>query len=212
MTKSYWDKAHIEKYSKSDWANKPSLFLQYALQYFPKSGSVLDIGTGQGQDAIHLQFLGYQVTAIDYSDVALKNAKKKTNGVTFLKVDTAKGLPFNDESFDVAYSHMALHYFDMKTTKKVFEDIHRILKPGGILAIITNTVDDPERHSRDYTKIEDNFYKTDRLVKRYFSIEDMKNVTIGLFESLVLDNKGETYKDEIKSLIRFIGKKISLEL
>lgn len=210
MTEQYWDKMHTEKYSKSDWNDKPSLFLEYALQYFPPSGSVLDVGTGQGQDAIHFQRLGYAVTATDYSDVALCSAKEKNNKVNFIKMDTGRGLNFKDNSFDIVYSHMSLHYFDMEITRAIFKNIYKILKPGGVFAMIANTVDDPESYSNDQVAIGINFYKTTKgLIKRYFSLDDIKDLSGGLFDVLMLDNKGETYKDSVKSLIRFIGRKAS---
>jgi len=39
-------------------------------------------------------------------------------------------------------------------------------------------------------------------------LEYLRKIIDGLFESVILDNKGTTYKDEIKTLIRFVGRKI----
>lgn len=209
MTDTYWNQAHKDKYSKSDWGSKPTLFAEAVSKYFPVTGRLLDIGTGQGQDANYFASLGYTVTATDFSDSALESAKQHISNVTFLKADTAQGLPFEDNSFDVVYSHLALHYFDDATTKKVFKDISRVLKPGGIFATITNTIEDPEVGEDGYKELERGFYKTPAgIVKRYFSIAYMTEVTQGLFETILLDANGETYKDEIKTLIRFIGKAV----
>ena len=112
MTVEYWNKTHTEKYSKADWSTKPSIFAEQAVKYFPEQGKVLEIGTGQGGDAEYFHSLGYEVVATDYSDEALKNATARVPGVFFLNVDTVQGLPFENETFDVVYSHMALHYFD----------------------------------------------------------------------------------------------------
>ena len=106
---------------------------------------MLEIGTGQGGDAVYFKSLGYEVVATDYSTAALESAKSWVKGVEFLNVDTAAGLPFADQTFDVVYSHLALHYFNSEVTKKIFTDIYRVLKPGGIFAAITNTVTDPEK-------------------------------------------------------------------
>ena len=104
---------------------------------------------------------------------------------------------------------MALHYFDAATTKKVFADIYRVLKPEGIFATLVNSVDDSEMKEYNYEKIEDDFYKNPAgIAKRYFSVETMGEFTKDLFEPLLLDNEGKTYKDEIFTLIRFVGKKI----
>ncbi len=210
MSKSYWDKVHENKYSQADWSSKPSIFATQAVQYFPKSGTLLEIGTGQGGDADFFQLQGSKVTATDYSENAVVSASKRVKNVDFQIIDTAQGLPFSDYSFDIVYSHLALHYFDAETTKKVFADIHRILKPEGIFATLTNTIEDPEIAKYNYEKLEDGFYRDPNksIEKRYFSVKTITTFTNGLFKPLLVDNKGVTYKDEITTLIRFIGKKI----
>ncbi len=209
MSKSYWDRVHENKYSQADWSQKPSIFATQAVQYFPESGTLLEIGTGQGGDADFFQLQGYKVTATDYSENAVVSASKRVKNVDFQIIDTAQGLPFSDYSFDIVYSHLALHYFDAETTKKVFADIHRILKPEGIFATLTNTIEDPEIKEYSYEKLEDGFYRDPKgIEKRYFSMETISAFTNGLFQPLLVDNEGATYKDEIATLIRFIGKKI----
>ena len=209
MTKEYWDKKHIGNFD-GDWFSKPSQFAQYAVSFFPKTGKILEIGTGKGGDANFFQSLGYEVIATDFSSEALKIAEENFKNVKFINLDTSQGLPFQDKSFDVVYSHMALHYFDEKTTDRIFRDIHRVLKYNGLFATITNTTDDPENEARDYVQLEVGFYKniSKNIMKRYFSIESMKKFIESLFEIIILDNRGEAYKDKIKTLIRFIGKKI----
>lgn len=208
MTVEYWDKKHTNDYSKKDWAYKPSIFAIQAVDYFPKSGRLLEIGTGQGGDADFFQSLGYKVVATDYSDAAITAARERVENVEFQNMDTSKELSFEDNSFDVVYSHMALHYFDKATAEKVFTDIHRILRPGGILAILANTVEDPDKDKHGNEKIEDDYYNDSKgLQKRYFSVQSMTAFTAELFEEVLSDNRGETYKDDIQTLIRFIGKK-----
>jgi SAM-dependent methyltransferase len=210
MLKDYWKKTH-EIYSKKDWINNTTIFAQFALGYFPKRGKLLDLGAGQGQDSRYFAKLGYDVISTDTSDFALKlskeNAKKDGLNLKIIKLDTSEKLHFKDNSFDIVYSHMALHYFTNEKTREVFREIHRILKPDGILACICNTIKDPESKDLSYALIEEDYYKTaEGLLKRYFSVKYMRQVTKNLFIPIVLDSRGETYKDEIKSLIRFIGK------
>jgi len=209
MTTNYWNRTHTEKYSKTDWVTKPSIFAEQCVEFFPQTGTLLEIGTGQGGDAEYFQSLGYKVTATDYSDEALKIAKARAKNVNFMNVDTAAGFPFDNESFDIVYSHMALHYFDAKVTEKVFRDIHRILKQGGIFATITNTMNDPEKEEYNYIELELGYYQDPQgIKKRYFSVDDMGRFTEGLFEPVLLDAKGRTYKDSDPDLTRFVGKKL----
>jgi SAM-dependent methyltransferase len=209
MTVDYWNKTHTEKYSKADWAYKPSIFAEQIVQFLPKTGRLLEIGTGQGGDADYFQSLGYQVIATDYSDEAIKNARDRVKKVEFMNLDTSEGLPFEDESFEVVYSHMALHYFDAETTAKIMRDIHRVLKPNGIFATITNTMNDPEKEDYDYIELEPGYYQDPKgIKKRYFSVESMEGFTKNLFQPIILGADGTTYKDVDPDLTRFIGKKI----
>jgi hypothetical protein len=45
--KDYWKNAHV-RYSSKDWIKKPTIFATQAINYFPKSGSILELGAGQG--------------------------------------------------------------------------------------------------------------------------------------------------------------------
>lgn len=81
------------------------------------------------------------------------------------------------------------------------------MKSGGIIASLFNTIEDPEIDNPQFKKIEEGYYQDPfGLSKRYFSTSYLETMTRELFIPIVLDNKGETYKDEIKPLIRFIGK------
>lgn len=103
---------------------------------------------------------------------------------------------------------MALHYFDQETTQRVFSEIGRVLKPNGIFATLLNTVEDSETSDPDFERIEEDFLENPAGIrKRYFSVSSMRDFTEDLFEEIILDNQGKTYKDDIETLIRFIGKK-----
>jgi len=208
----YWDEA-LKRYATKDWANKPTLFAEQIQQYFPSNGKLLELGSGQGQDALYFAKQGYDVTATDLVDTGIKECEQKGKSqdlsINFQLVDIAKPLPFEDNSFDIVYSHLGLHYLNKEGTEKLFHEIHRILKPGGVLASLFNTVEDPEMSSSGFEKIEENYYREIAFdfYKRFFSVEETKYLIDGLFEVTLLDNKGETYKDEIKTLIRLVALK-----
>jgi SAM-dependent methyltransferase len=206
---TYWQKAHT-KYSAQDWITKPTIFATQAVNYFPKAGYILELGAGQGQDTIFFAQRGYRVTACDLSKFALDFAKKRlppnlNEKVKFKILDLSNPLPFKSESFDVVYSHLALHYFDERRTQELFNEIHRVLKEGGVFATITNTVEDPEVSG--LKEIGEDYYVTpEELKKRYFSVGSLTKLT-AIFQAILLDERGETHKDQIKTLIRYIGKK-----
>jgi ubiquinone/menaquinone biosynthesis C-methylase UbiE len=154
---------------------------------------------------------GYQVLSTDFSSYALKISKQKSQNIypklKFKKLDLSKPLPFPNNHFHIVYSHLGLHYFNKKDTKKLFVEIHRVLKPHGVFASIFNTTDDPE--IQEGYKLEKNYYVApDGLFKSYFSTPYLTKLIQKFFYPIILDNQGTTHKDEIRTLIRLIATKI----
>ena len=209
--KTIWNKKHSD-YKETEWIDVPSLFAQWAIKFFPPRGPLLELGTGQGQDARYFTSKGYSVTATDFSDEALKIATAKSFGgsqIDFKTLDLTKPLKYPDESYDIVYAHLSLHYFDKETTSQIFSEIHRILTPGGIVAVLVNTTEDPELTNPEKTVVEKDYYEINGIKKRFFSISSLKSFA-GDFKALALDSEGETYKDRAVGnthLIRFIGEK-----
>lgn len=45
-----WKELH-SNYQEQNWIEKPSIFAETAIQYFPKSRKILELGAGHGQDS-----------------------------------------------------------------------------------------------------------------------------------------------------------------
>ena len=75
----------------------------------PKDAKILDAGCGTGKLASFWLNEGYDVLGVDISDGALAITKNK--GVRVTKADIMKGLPFEDNSFDLVYSDGLLEHF-----------------------------------------------------------------------------------------------------
>jgi SAM-dependent methyltransferase len=208
---SVWSKKH-DDYAAKDWIDKPTLFAETAIEYFPQHGRILDLGAGQGQDSRYFAEQGFSVVSTDLEETALaigrdKLPEKLKSKVDIQKLDLTKPFPFENESFDVVYAHLSLHYFDLRTTDRLLAEIHRILKTNGLLAFMVNSVHDPEYNTGE--KLEEDYFATDNKYKRYFSLGTAESFT-NEFEPLLVDDKGETYKDRAKgvhNLLRYIGKK-----
>lgn len=204
-----WTDLH-KSYSEKDWINKPSLFAETAITYFPKTGKVLDLGAGQGQDSRFFAEHGYEVVSTDLEQSALDLGKAKISSdiqdkITQQIVDLREELPFERGEFDVVYAHLSLHYFDAETTRRLSHQIRNVLKPGGIFAFFTNSTSDPEYGTG--TRLEDDYFQIGGTAKRYFSVRTAREFA-QYFEITLLDDHGETYKDADKgvhNLIRFIG-------
>lgn len=208
---SVWSDLHSD-YAQRDWIDKPSLFAETAIEYFPTSGRVLDLGAGQGQDSRYFAEHGYDVTSTDIEIKALELNRSKLSPeldgkLTVQELDLRGQFRFESATFDVVYAHLSLHYFDQETTLRLLQEIQRVLKPGGVFAFFVNSVHDPEYNSGP--ELEPCFFQIGKTTKRYFSIESTRQLTQYL-EVHLLDDLGETYKDRHKgvhNLVRFIGRK-----
>jgi SAM-dependent methyltransferase len=175
------------------------------MQYLPSSGNLLELGTGYGQDSRFFAGKNFSVTATDFSNTSEQVVKNDI--VTFKLVDMSQPLPFAGSSFDVVYSHLAMHYFDTETTESLFKEIKRVLKDGGVLAALFNSTSDTE--SYEGTEIEPNYREIYGIKKRFFDPEAAKEFAKD-FKIIICDNQGTTYKDEaigVHNLIRLIATK-----
>ena len=204
----YWQKQH-QKYLAYGWITKPTIFAKQIIKFLPKNGKIIELGAGQGQDSRFFSKYNYQVTSTDFTQSAIDISQKRSKDlkINYKNIDLSRPLPFGDSSFEIVYSHLSLHYFDNIFTNKLFDEIYRILKNGGILATLVNTINDPE--VSESKKIEEEYFLSPvGIKKRFFSLESFHELIDKKYEIIILDENGETYKDRIKNLIRFVGKKI----
>jgi ubiquinone/menaquinone biosynthesis C-methylase UbiE len=93
--------------------------------------SVLDLGCGTGRHALWLAAAGARVTAVDFSEGMLSEARRKpgASAVSFVVHDLHLPLPFEAASFDRIVSGLVLeHLHDLHL---VFGEARRVLQPGG---------------------------------------------------------------------------------
>jgi len=206
-----WEELH-DRYKKQDWKDRPSLFAEVALTHFPKQGMILELGAGLGQDSRFFAEHGYCTISTDLEVENLNTLRDKLpqklqQCLCVQQIDLQEPLPFGDDSIEVVYAHLSLHYFDQKTTEQIFDEIYRVLKPGGILAFFVNSTSDPQYNTGK--KLEADYFYIDDKPKRFFTVETAKAFA-HRFTPILADDAGETYKDQAKgvhNLIRFIGKK-----
>ncbi len=91
---------------------------------------VLDLGCGTGRHALRMAAEGACVTAVDFSEEMLAEAKRKSNAaqVTFLMHDLSKALPLDTE-FDLVVCGLVLEHINNLST--FYGEVARLLKPSG---------------------------------------------------------------------------------
>ena len=113
---------------------------QYIARKFPDfcPSTILDLGCTVGHNtcAWKLTFPDAQVMGIDVASACLKygHARALDQGVDInFKQMNATALDFADNSVDVVFSSMFLHELSVKDIRKVMEEAHRVLRPGGLM-------------------------------------------------------------------------------
>jgi len=91
---------------------------------------LLDVGCGIGAIALELQKRGFQVTGVDFSEVAVNRCLERGLNAFVSDVD-GDGLKFADKTFDVVWAGDVIeHVFDPIF---LLEEVDRVLKDNGRL-------------------------------------------------------------------------------
>jgi SAM-dependent methyltransferase len=93
--------------------------------------TALDLGCGTGRHALWLAEAGAVVTAVDFSEGMLREARTKPGAdrVRFLVHDLHEPLPFPDGSFALLVSGLVLEH--LRALPPLFAEARRLLQPGG---------------------------------------------------------------------------------
>ena len=97
--------------------------------------SILDVGCGTGALCSVLEEEGLKVTGVDPAYKMLKVARKKTkkSTITFVQADSTKGLPFEDDSFDLVIASYVAHGLQIEERKSLYQEMSRIAKDKVII-------------------------------------------------------------------------------
>lgn len=107
------------------------------LKNIVEGASILSIGCGSGEECDEIRQMGAsKVVGTDISEGLIEQAKKAFPQVEFHALPAEDHSQFADESFDIIYSSLTMHY--VKDWERTFKDYLRILKPGGTFVFSAN--------------------------------------------------------------------------
>jgi thioredoxin reductase/SAM-dependent methyltransferase len=152
--RAYWE----DRYGSEGftWSGKPNAQLvAETVDLVP--GRALDVGSGEGGDAIWLARRGWSVTGTDIAEAALAKAARRAEGVdpdaaariTWERHDVTSWAP-EPAAFDLV-SAQFMHLADPERAT-LFRALAAAVAPGGTLLVVGHDLtDDPERmsHRRD---------------------------------------------------------------
>lgn len=173
----FWDKGYWKKHLDMQKEGKEVLvdgnMLSEKLEKFnvPK-GNALDLGCGIGQYTEYLCSLGFDVTALDISRVALEEAGKKAPGARLICRSMTEPLPIDSGSMDLVFACLSIHYFGKRETEKLMAEVHRVLAPGGFFIGSVNTSDAYRIIENDCVRLDEGFYFNSNRAVRLWKRED----------------------------------------
>ena len=188
---------------------EPDIWIREYKEFFDGKGKCLDLGCGIGQFSKELMEYGYNVTSADISNIALNKVKEFNPNI--IQLDMREKLPFEDETFDLVFANLSIHYFSDLDTKKLMLEIKRILKNGGLFIGGVNGTKDIERVKDTAQLIEYHYYFNKKQYCRFFDRDDL-NKYLSLFEILKIDERETNRFNRVRHYAVFIVKKQNEEL
>lgn len=146
---------------------------------------VIDLGCGAGEKTEKLRSFGIDVAGVDNLDKALRQARKLAkkpildSTMKVIKADLRE-LPFEKETFDGAHDYLSFLHIVYEDWSKYVKSVHRVLKKGASLLIVTFSGNDPDFYGYPIAKLKkrgivfsDKYYSGDKkkvshLINSYF--------------------------------------------
>jgi thioredoxin reductase/SAM-dependent methyltransferase len=145
----FWD----ARYGESDriWSGNPNAVLVREAESLTP-GTALDLGCGEGADAIWLARRGWRVTAVDISQVALERAERHaaTAGVAIDWQRHDLGTSFPGGEFDLVSAHFLHSPGDVMPREEILRTAAAAVAPGGVLLIVGHAGLPPWEHDADH--------------------------------------------------------------
>ncbi len=143
----------LYKEYRSLWGKGPNELLKKVWERFGKHSTILDLGTGQGRDALFLAKQGFRVVAIDIAKEGLKTLRQEVgnqglaSNIQVFQKDIAD-VRIRRDQYMVVNAYNVLHFLVKKKALRLLRDIKNNLKHGGYLVLSNFTTKDPRSWSK----------------------------------------------------------------
>ena len=197
-----WD----EKFSREGflYGLKPNQFLKDNLQLIEKNSDILFLGEGEGRSALYAATLGFNVSALDASEVGLQKTEQRAQE---MKVELKTILADLDiYKYETSYSSIMCSFLHLPNPlrREAFKKALSALKMNGLfIAEFFSTAQLPLKSGGP--KMEELLYTLDS-VKEIFDIDGFEIILMQECKDLLDEGVGHQGEAE---LIRVIVKRVS---
>lgn len=141
MDKPFWEKTYTDD-DVSTFSKGPTADVNEFWSLFPQGGKVLDVGCGEGRNALFLARKGMTVDAFDISEAGVQKALRIANAQNIVINAWAQDLTkyIFTSDYDVILSHGVLHLVFKHESEAFIAEMKRHTRSGGynVIGIFTN--------------------------------------------------------------------------
>lgn len=135
---AFWDQMYLRR--TAPWDEEPNPILEETAEGLD-AGAALDVGCGEGSDAVWLAKRGWRVTAVDISNVALDRGRAADTAgqVNWQQADLPAWQPPVD-----AYDLVSTHFMHLPPAERAafFGGLARAVRPNGVLLVVAHDASD----------------------------------------------------------------------
>ncbi len=174
----YWNKIYSESPFKGGKAP-----LDFLVQMLPRlqKGKALDIGMGEGANAVYLAQKGFQVKGFDISTVAIERASQ-------LAKETGVGVEFKAADLDLyllglmEYDTIIMTYFK-PSLARYYSELVRALKQGGTILVHSYTTEEQKEPLGQEDAYKNFYYRSNEV------IQNLKGMRFLFYNETRIDDK-----------------------
>jgi len=213
MDKKYWNQYYLNHGHDKGIALQSSFSEFCETNYFfKKELNIVELGSGNGRDAIYFAHQGHRVFAIDQSTTAIDAEQTKifsevNQNLNPIAADFVKD-DFNfDTAIDVFYSRFTLHAIKKEDEEYLLPKVYNSIIDNGLLCVEARTTKDPMCGVGEYCG--NNTYLTDHK-RRFINSNEFLNTMLKIGFRLVYfteENNLSIYKEDNPVLMRIILRK-----
>ncbi len=166
---------------------EPTREIREFVESTKQRGKALDIGAGDGRNALYLARAGYDVTAVDSSCVGLAKLEwfarrdELTSRIQMICAD-ARNAAYEESTYDLVVAVTLFDHLPGKDIGGLFDRIVGSLRIGGTLFVKVHTVTDP-----GFKKNGQPASELSRMIRHYFEPKELLHLMNGNLDIVTYD-------------------------